>query len=183
MFQQSVNKEEVAASMTYFSFSLEEFAREILDVISVLEDLKQHQATPGRNWWWILFWRYGTTPKLLPYFPHIIPRGAQQRTPLTSSPELLLTISLLRDRMQTTPSIHPNPRRNPPPTQNQARQTQIPRLEIPRKATQARNKICRQSRSRSRPIGLPGIYRKMERYVYSLARGMGFVELLCGHWE
>jgi len=69
MFQQSVNKEEVAASMTYFSFSLEEFAREILDVISVLEELKQHQATPGRNWWWILFWRHGTTPKPLPYFP------------------------------------------------------------------------------------------------------------------
>lgn len=62
MFQQNVNKEEVAASMTYFSFSLEEFAREVLDVISVLEDLKRHKESPTRNWWWLLFWTHGTKP-------------------------------------------------------------------------------------------------------------------------
>ena len=32
--------------MTYFSFSLEEFAREILDVIDVLNDLKEYKQTP-----------------------------------------------------------------------------------------------------------------------------------------
>ena len=46
--------------MTYFSFSLEEFAREILDVISVLEDLKSFkEGRKKRNWWWILFWQHG----------------------------------------------------------------------------------------------------------------------------
>jgi hypothetical protein len=55
--QQNVAKEEVAASMTYFSFSLEEFAREILDVIDVLRELKSYkQLNPRREWWWLVFW-------------------------------------------------------------------------------------------------------------------------------
>jgi hypothetical protein len=47
--------------MTYFSFSLEEFAREILDVIDVLRDLKQYkQSKKTREWWWLAFWsRHG----------------------------------------------------------------------------------------------------------------------------
>jgi hypothetical protein len=50
--------------MTYFSFSLEEFAREILDVIDVLRELKDYKtSTPHREWWWLAFWsRKGTHP-------------------------------------------------------------------------------------------------------------------------
>lgn len=57
-----MTKEEVAASMTYFSFSLEEFAREILDLIEVLNDLKQYElSSPKREWGWLAFWsRKGT---------------------------------------------------------------------------------------------------------------------------
>ena len=57
LHKQNVTKEEVAASMTYFSFSLEEFAREILDVIHVLNDLKEYKQTPHqREWKWLAFW-------------------------------------------------------------------------------------------------------------------------------
>ena len=43
--------------MTYFSFSLEEFAREILDLISVLTHLQSLQRSlPPRSWHWLLFW-------------------------------------------------------------------------------------------------------------------------------
>jgi hypothetical protein len=53
----NVNKDEVVASMTYFSFSLEEFAREILDVIDVLRELKEYKnSSPQREWRWLAFW-------------------------------------------------------------------------------------------------------------------------------
>ena len=53
----NVNKDEVVASMTYFSFSLEEFAREILDVIDVLRELKEYKnSSPPREWRWLAFW-------------------------------------------------------------------------------------------------------------------------------
>jgi Fusaric acid resistance protein-like len=43
--------------MTYFSFSLEEFAREILDVIDVLRELKRYkQSYAPRSYRWLLFW-------------------------------------------------------------------------------------------------------------------------------
>jgi len=49
-------KEQVAAGMTYFSFSLEEFAREILTLIEVLEELKDYEASRSREWWWLAVW-------------------------------------------------------------------------------------------------------------------------------
>jgi hypothetical protein len=43
--------------MTYFSFSLEEFAREILSLIDVLDELKRYLLKPcQREWRWLLFW-------------------------------------------------------------------------------------------------------------------------------
>jgi len=54
--------------MTYFSFSLEEFAREILGLIDVLNDLKQYtKSSPPREWNWFAFW----SAKRIP--PTIIP--------------------------------------------------------------------------------------------------------------
>jgi hypothetical protein len=53
----NVQKDQVAASMTYFSFSLEEFAYEILDVIDVLSHLKEYKASNQRREWnWLAFW-------------------------------------------------------------------------------------------------------------------------------
>lgn len=73
LHKQNVNKDEVAASMTYFSFSLEEFAREILDVIDVLRDLKEYKnSSSPREWRWLIFWsRRGTSP--YPHKPHSLP--------------------------------------------------------------------------------------------------------------
>jgi hypothetical protein len=56
MNQDNQFKEQVAASMTYFSFSLEEFAREILTLIEVLDELKLHQSSHSQEWWWLAFW-------------------------------------------------------------------------------------------------------------------------------
>jgi hypothetical protein len=63
--KQNVNNEEVAASMTYFSFSLEEFAREILDVIDVLRDLKDYKSNPPHEWYWLVPWTRRGTPTTL----------------------------------------------------------------------------------------------------------------------
>jgi len=49
-------KEEVSASITYFSFSLEEFAREILTLIEVLNELKEYQSSESREWRWLAIW-------------------------------------------------------------------------------------------------------------------------------
>jgi len=55
--QQNRHMEQVAASMTYFSFSLEEFARDILSLVDVLNELKQYQSSPhSREWWWLAIW-------------------------------------------------------------------------------------------------------------------------------
>ena len=63
-----MTKEEVAASMTYFSFSLEEFAREILDLIDVLNDLKEYKQTPRMpNYNFLAIWsRAGAKPPTYP---------------------------------------------------------------------------------------------------------------------
>lgn len=52
--------EEVAASCGYFSFSLQDFAREMEHYLHILEDLKgEIEYRPaGRTWSWLKFWRH-----------------------------------------------------------------------------------------------------------------------------
>lgn len=58
--------------MTYFSFSLEEFAREILDLMDVLSDLREYKQTPRiPNYNWLAIWsRAGTSHKPRLLFPY-----------------------------------------------------------------------------------------------------------------
>lgn len=85
---------------------------------------------------------------------------------LSSSCDLLLEIHLsnpflphptfLTPRTQTNPPTNPPPQRNPTPTPRPPRKTQIPSLEIPRKAPKTRNKVRRQSRTGGCIIGFSG---------------------------
>jgi hypothetical protein len=50
--------EEVAASCGYFSFSLQDFASEMQNYLTILEELKEEtERTKNRSWRWILFWQ------------------------------------------------------------------------------------------------------------------------------
>jgi hypothetical protein len=54
----------VAASCGYFSFSLQDFAEEMQNYLTILEDLKQEtEKTKNRSWKWILFWRKSKAKK------------------------------------------------------------------------------------------------------------------------
>lgn len=73
--QQHFNADEIAASITYFSFSLEEFAREILDYIDVLRELKQYkQSKPVREWRWLAIWRATERSRRPSTFPTPTPK-------------------------------------------------------------------------------------------------------------
>jgi len=66
--------------MTYFSFSLEEFAREILDLISVLTDLQSQSQSHRRSWHWLLFWSPHERLRRPASFPHLPkPQASPQR--------------------------------------------------------------------------------------------------------
>ena len=78
LHQSSITKDEVAASMTYFSFSLEEFSREILDLISVLTNLQSLQTSrPARSWRWLLLWSRQERLRRPASFP-TLPRPKEQ---------------------------------------------------------------------------------------------------------
>jgi len=50
--------EEVAASCGYFSFNLQDFASEMQNYLSILEELKEEaERTKSRSWNWLYFWR------------------------------------------------------------------------------------------------------------------------------
>jgi len=49
--------EEVAASCGHFSFSLQDFANEMQNYLSILEELKEVTETQSRSWNWVRFWR------------------------------------------------------------------------------------------------------------------------------
>ncbi|KAG8532561.1 uncharacterized protein KY384_002438 [Bacidia gigantensis] len=51
--------EEVAASCGYFSFSLQDFANELITYLEILDDLKLEveERPDGRTWAWLRFWR------------------------------------------------------------------------------------------------------------------------------
>jgi hypothetical protein len=75
LHKNDVTKEEVAASMTYFSFSLEEFAREILDLISVLSDLQTHKLHPRLpDYNWLAIWSHKERSLRAPPFPFPMPQ-------------------------------------------------------------------------------------------------------------
>ncbi|KAK4613399.1 hypothetical protein CLAFUW4_08890 [Fulvia fulva] len=52
--------EEVTACCGHFSFSLLDFAEDVLHYLDMLDDLKAEMESPKRSWNWLLFWRgYG----------------------------------------------------------------------------------------------------------------------------
>ena len=54
--------EEVAASCGYFSFSLQDFASEMQNYLTILEELKEEtEKTKNRSWKWMLFWKKDKT--------------------------------------------------------------------------------------------------------------------------
>lgn len=89
---------------------------------------------------------------------------------------------LLRCSREENVSNNANPTLPPTQTLHPPHQTQLQNLEIARKTPETRNKIRRQSRSRCRPSCITGVHDgEMERCVYPLERGVGFVELFCGY--
>ncbi|CAK4031754.1 related to Lactobacillus histidine kinase [Lecanosticta acicola] len=49
--------EEVSACCGHFSFSLLDFAQDVLNYLDILEDLKEEMEAPKRSWTWMLFWK------------------------------------------------------------------------------------------------------------------------------
>ena len=51
--------EEVSACCGHFSFSLLDFAEDVLEYLNQLDDLKHELDSPHRSWRWLMFWRRG----------------------------------------------------------------------------------------------------------------------------
>jgi hypothetical protein len=49
--------EEVAASCGHFSFSLQDFANEMQNYLTILEELKEVTENQTRSWIWLRFWK------------------------------------------------------------------------------------------------------------------------------
>ncbi|ORY77345.1 hypothetical protein BCR37DRAFT_382854 [Protomyces lactucae-debilis] len=54
---QVTDREEVAASMEYFSHNLQAFVMETQALMRVLQALEKYQAQPTRSWYWLCIWR------------------------------------------------------------------------------------------------------------------------------
>lgn len=52
--------EEVSACCGHFSFSLLDFAEDMLEYLNHLDDLKNELESPQRSWKWLVFWRRGS---------------------------------------------------------------------------------------------------------------------------
>ena len=84
--------EEVAASCGHFSFSLESFAEEMQNFLTILEDLKHVvENRPQRSWNWIRFWRKGPNKKDAhdPEQENLIDQNAETSLP-KDTPDLVL---------------------------------------------------------------------------------------------
>ncbi|CAD6505189.1 BgTH12-00684 [Blumeria graminis f. sp. triticale] len=57
--------EEVAASCGHFSFSLLTFAKEMQNLMDILEELKEQTEDTHRSWKWLKFWRKRQNPSTL----------------------------------------------------------------------------------------------------------------------
>lgn len=56
--EEVADREEIAASMDYFSFSLQEFVCETRELMYILKELEAYRATsPGRTWRFLKFWQ------------------------------------------------------------------------------------------------------------------------------
>ncbi|EME81386.1 uncharacterized protein MYCFIDRAFT_140051 [Pseudocercospora fijiensis CIRAD86] len=54
--------EEVSACCGHFSFSLLDFAEDVLTYLEILDDLKREMESPGKSWKWLLFWKKRKRP-------------------------------------------------------------------------------------------------------------------------
>ncbi|KAF2173608.1 hypothetical protein M409DRAFT_61946 [Zasmidium cellare ATCC 36951] len=55
--------EEVSACCGHFSFSLLDFAEDVLNYLDILDDLKAEMESQRRSWNWLLFWRRSAGPR------------------------------------------------------------------------------------------------------------------------
>jgi len=53
----AANQEEVAASCGHFSYSLEEFGREMEVFLDILKQMQAYQDQPTKSWNWLKFWK------------------------------------------------------------------------------------------------------------------------------